>query len=163
MWRSQHCLDLINFLRRCLVHGQNVHDANLHAEFACSFNIKGNLFPRIRWQPWTYMCARLLPILYLRFGNVAQNIPQVTLSLSKSPLHFRLFQQIDALIWLRFDWSVIKGANLIMHLQTGANLFLSFSVARPLDLNLCVMLIQICRFLCLWKSSWSCNPPLDLA
>ena len=56
----------------------------------------------------------------------------------KITLTFRLFQQIDALIWLRFDWSVIKGANLNMHLQTGANFFLSYSVAGPLDLNLCV-------------------------
>ena len=48
-WKSQRVLDLINFLRRRLVHGQDVHDANLHAEFSCSFNIKGNPFPRIRW------------------------------------------------------------------------------------------------------------------
>ena len=129
-------VDLINFFRRRLVHGQDVHDANWHAEFSCSRE----------YQPVSPYS--LIAMNIYMFQNITNTWFKVWKCCSKHSssdsipvkitLTFRLFQQIDALIWLRFDWSVIKGANLNMHLQTGANFFLSYSVAGPLDLNLCV-------------------------
>ena len=137
-WQSQHWLDLINFLRRRLVHGQDVHDANLHAEFSCSREYQGKpVSPYSLIAMNIYMFQNITNTWFKVWKCCSKHSSSDSIPV-KITLTFRLFQQIDALIWLRFDWSVIKGANLNMHLQTGANFFLSYSVAGPLDLNLCV-------------------------
>ena len=137
MWQSQHWLDLINFLRRRLVHGQDVHERTCMQSFRAHSISRETRFPVFVDSHEHIYVIEYYQYLIQGWKCCSKHSSSDSIPV-KITLTFRLFQQIDALIWLRFDWSVIKGANLNMHLQTGANFFLSYSVARPLDLNLCV-------------------------
>ena len=74
MWQSQHWLDLINFLRRRLVHGQDVHERTCMQSFRAHSISREICYPEFV-DSQEYICV---PILVSRFGNVANKASSVS-------------------------------------------------------------------------------------
>ena len=150
-WKSQRVLDLINFLRRRLVHGQDVHDANWHAEFSCSREyqpvspyslIAMNIYIIYVPEYYQYLIQGLKMLLktFLKWLYPCQNHPDI-------PFISANWCTDLIEVWLISNQgckSKYAFANRCKFLPV---LFCCWAIRSQ---SVC-MLIQIYRFLCVWK------------